>query len=240
MESNNNNTKKSYSDMNCIWMTSGLVKYKLCDKEFDCENCEFDRVFRNLSAKIDDKSLSSDPYNGDLIEKFIKRIENVHYDYKLIYLRNQLVMKNLFGNAYYLGINPIILYLMDDFNSMHEFHSNEIKRDQVIFTFEGNWGIKQFCSPINFMIIEKINSSQFKTNQWYSLILFNQPEDDYVRLTKDEWMKQKESVLSVLKEQLAKKPNIGQSMLDGGTKINQLYQYLGKREYLRLLNQAFL
>lgn len=26
----------------CVWMTAGLVAYKLCDREFDCEHCPFD------------------------------------------------------------------------------------------------------------------------------------------------------------------------------------------------------
>jgi glycine cleavage system H lipoate-binding protein len=34
--------------MKCIWMTAGVVDYKLCDLEFDCENCSFDRAFRAL------------------------------------------------------------------------------------------------------------------------------------------------------------------------------------------------
>ena len=59
-------------------------------------------------------------------------------------------MKNLFGNAYYLGINPIVLYLLDDFESIHEFNSSEIKRDQIIFTLEGELGNKTIRLPDKF------------------------------------------------------------------------------------------
>lgn len=31
----------------CIWMTAGLVDYKLCDLEFDCAACPFDREMRH-------------------------------------------------------------------------------------------------------------------------------------------------------------------------------------------------
>jgi hypothetical protein len=156
-------------------MTSELVKYKLCDKEFDCENCEFDKVFRNLSLKMNEKS-DPDLPNKDLLERLITRIENESYEDKIVYLKNQLVIKNLFGNAYYLGINPIVLYLLDDFNYIHEFNNTEIKKDQIIFTLEGKWGMKQFISPINFIIIEKINLSQFKLNQWYAVVLLNEAD----------------------------------------------------------------
>ena len=233
-----NNFQGPPGSLNCIWMASELVKYKLCDKEFDCENCEFDKVFRNLSVKVNDKN-DPDLQNNDLIERLLKRIENESYEDKIIYLKNQLVLKNLFGNAYYLGINPVVLYLLDDFSRIHEFNNNEIKREQIIFTLEGKWGIKQFISPINFIIIEKINLSQFKLNQWYAVVLFNEADIENFSLTKDEWTKEKNTTLSVLRENVVKNPSIGQSMMDGGEKIKYLHQYLGSKEYLKLLNLVF-
>ena len=32
--------------LRCVWMTAGLVAYKLCDRHFDCEHCSFDTVMR--------------------------------------------------------------------------------------------------------------------------------------------------------------------------------------------------
>ena len=233
-----NNSQSFNKDLSCIWMTSGLVKYKLCDKEFDCENCEFDKVFRNLSVSMTEKN-SAETRSEDILERAIKRIWSETYDEKVFYLKNQLVIKNLFGNAYYLGINPIVLYLLDDFGSIHEFNNSEIKRDQIIFTLEGNWGIKQFVSPINFMVIEKINFSQFKLNKWYAIILFNDIDKEEFRLSEEEWYKRKSKTLSYLTEQLSYKPGIGQSMMDGGEKIKYLHQYLGNNKYLELLNKIF-
>lgn len=30
----------------CLWMSAGLVSYKLCDRDFDCEHCPFDAALR--------------------------------------------------------------------------------------------------------------------------------------------------------------------------------------------------
>ncbi len=30
----------------CVWMAAGLVVYKLCDREYDCDNCPFDAALR--------------------------------------------------------------------------------------------------------------------------------------------------------------------------------------------------
>lgn len=35
----------------CIWMEAGVIDYKICNKGFDCQNCEFDRV---MTAAADD------------------------------------------------------------------------------------------------------------------------------------------------------------------------------------------
>ena len=52
-------------------MTSQLVTYKLCDREFDCENCEFDRVFRNQSKKMTE-TVSEYNTKKDLFENYNK------------------------------------------------------------------------------------------------------------------------------------------------------------------------
>jgi glycine cleavage system H protein len=43
--------KKTSSDHTsqdrCIWMTAGVVSYKLCPLHYDCEHCEFDEVMRH-------------------------------------------------------------------------------------------------------------------------------------------------------------------------------------------------
>ena len=33
-------------DRACIWMSAGLVRYKLCDRDFDCERCPLDAALR--------------------------------------------------------------------------------------------------------------------------------------------------------------------------------------------------
>lgn len=228
------------NSMNCIWI--GLLKQKICNQEFDCENCEFDKIFRILSAKMNEniiKTQSIGSQGEDILESLITKIEYEPFDKNVLYLKNQLVIKNLFGNAYYLGVNPIVLSLLDDYNSIRDFYNSEIKRDQIIFLLEGKWGTKEFVSPINFMIIKKINFSQFKLNKWYAIILFNELDKEYVFFSEKDWLKEKKNLLTTLKEYKYKIPQIGQSMLDGGEKIIYLHQYLGSKKYLNLLNDIF-
>ncbi|MBN2092258.1 hypothetical protein JW964_21745 [candidate division KSB1 bacterium] len=32
----------------CVWMMAGIVNYRLCQFDYECEKCEFDQVMRNL------------------------------------------------------------------------------------------------------------------------------------------------------------------------------------------------
>jgi glycine cleavage system H protein len=34
----------------CVWMTTGLISYKLCARDYRCESCVFDQVMRNEAA----------------------------------------------------------------------------------------------------------------------------------------------------------------------------------------------
>jgi len=37
-------------NLQCVWMAAGLVSYKLCDREYDCEHCPFDAAFRGVES----------------------------------------------------------------------------------------------------------------------------------------------------------------------------------------------
>ena len=34
----------------CIWMSAGLLRYRLCDREYDCEHCPLDAALRGAPA----------------------------------------------------------------------------------------------------------------------------------------------------------------------------------------------
>jgi glycine cleavage system H lipoate-binding protein len=35
----------------CIWMEAGVIDFKICNKDFDCENCELDRAMTEAAAQ---------------------------------------------------------------------------------------------------------------------------------------------------------------------------------------------
>ena len=39
------------SRKSCIWMDAGVFRFKLCDSNFDCQSCEFDRAMTESATK---------------------------------------------------------------------------------------------------------------------------------------------------------------------------------------------
>ncbi len=39
------------SKKRCIWMDAGVIQFKLCDSDFDCLSCEFDRAMTESATK---------------------------------------------------------------------------------------------------------------------------------------------------------------------------------------------
>ena len=53
---------KKYDEVKCIWADSGIIGYKLCDRNFDCENCDLDKVLRKtaeINSEIEKNTESS-------------------------------------------------------------------------------------------------------------------------------------------------------------------------------------
>lgn len=65
------------SELLCIWMDAGLISYKLCDRNYDCENCPFDIVMRQHSGST--KSPSAAPQKEGTQRMTTRCISN--YDY---------------------------------------------------------------------------------------------------------------------------------------------------------------
>ncbi|GBC80965.1 Glycine cleavage system H protein [bacterium HR10] len=38
--------------LQCVWMLAGIVDYKLCDRDYECDHCPFDRALRERTREI--------------------------------------------------------------------------------------------------------------------------------------------------------------------------------------------
>ncbi len=168
---NNKNVYKSnnYEMMKCIWMASGIIEYKLCDNQFDCENCSFDKVIGNLS---NEKEIQ---FNGitNVANIIFDKLQSIRYDDKIIYLKNNFIAKEICHDTFYLGINPIFVSFLDIVRSTMVYESGKnIFTGQQIIQILGEWGSVSLSAPMNFLIYDKVGDptdNPFKS-QWFAII----------------------------------------------------------------------
>ena len=232
MSNENVHISTNYEKLKCIWMASQVLDYKLCDKKFDCENCQFDKVMRNL---LNEKELQ----NTDIVSIISNKLQSIKYDNKIIYLKNNLIAKEICHDTYYLGINPIFISFLDtvSFLSVYESKKNILTYQQVIQIL-GEWGSISMSAPMNFMIYDLLDFpiDTLLTFQWVAIIGAVDQEISNGRLYQEEWNTMHQKALSTIEEIKSHVPQVGNTMMDGGIQIKFLHQLVGKNRYINILN----
>lgn len=234
-----NKYKSNYQDLKCIWMASDLVDYKLCDRDFDCENCQFDKVMRNLSSRSTGKiEFSAEPF--EKIDKILNDLKKDGNKSNLIYLKNNLVLKHLFAKTYYIGLSSVILTFLDNINSVeHLSEENHIEPDDGILRITGNWGTVVIKSPIKYTALENLNvNSAFQSgHKWFALIEISPEEVTAKKLSHNKWLTEQTGIIDLLNEYKINIPFVGFTMQDGGEPIKYFHQLIGKDEYKRIVEK---
>jgi hypothetical protein len=227
----------SYQDLKCIWMNSNLVEYKLCNLNFDCENCAFDKLVRHM--KENDLNVTEQNKSNILDDK-ISKINSEKFEPKIIYIKNQLILKHLFANTYYIGLNPVLADLLDEITEIKEgANTTFLSKNQKIIEIKGTWGSISITSPINFLMLERIHCApdEIKNKRWLALIGVSPQEITIAKLNYSEWEREQERIISLLEAYKINTPEVGDTLPDGGKSISFLSQFLGLKEYRKLLTK---
>ena len=235
METKNEKLNNNYEKMKCIWMSSQVIEYKLCDNHFDCENCMFDKVMRNLLNNKDAQS-SNEVNVVDIIEE---KLRSIKYDEKIIYLKNNLIAKEICPNTFYLGIDPILNCFIDASSSLSIYDSEKnISTGQQVIKISGAWGEMNLTSPVNLIVYEKVGNSTDNPlmARWLAIVGLENREFFRDELSLKEWDNKYEKAVGIIEEIKSEVTKVGSTMLDGGTRIKFLHQLLGSKKYIIVLN----
>lgn len=230
--------RNKYEMLKCIWMTSGVIDYKLCDNNFDCENCPFDKVIRNLCNEKETQFIGIINDANTIYNK----LRSIKYDNNIIYLKNNLIAKEICANTFYLGLNPIFVNLLDNVNSMiiDECKKNISVGEQII-QINGEWGSVSISSPINFLIYSKVGDpaeNPLKT-EWLAIIGAVHQDVLSSKLHQKEWDKMHAKAIDTIAEIKTQVPKVGETMMDGGSQIKFLHQIIGNKKYIDILNSLY-
>lgn len=223
----------NYEKMKCIWMSSLVVDYKLCDKQFNCENCQFDKAIRN---KIDGSEVNTETLNP--IDLIAEKLNCLKYDDKILYLNNSFIAKLICKNTYYLGLNPILISFLDTASTliMHECGENVSSGKQWLSIY-GAWGKLDLSSPRNMLIYDKINGLDDNpwNSKWFAIIGGDQNEITNLLIQQSNWTILHNRALGIIDNIKKQNQKEYETMYDGGSQVTSLYQIIGGNKYNSIL-----
>lgn len=230
------------ADTQCIWMASRVVDYKLCDKNFDCEHCEFDKVMRNCRLTGGTGMPNEEPEdNTDIIDRILNGLMNEIHNKRSIYLPNNFVLDELPDRTYRLSLSSLASHFLDHvFSVVPSQQGKTIRKGQPCVTLSGAWGSITVNSPIHFLFQDKSDDSieRGSSRGVIGIIQTEKNEVERERLSPQEWQQQ---IIGLSRKliQLKMQSDLNQTVHESGMKIKFLYQRIGKDNYLDVLNFLF-
>jgi glycine cleavage system H protein len=115
---------------NCIWVDAGLVSYKLCDRDFECEDCQFDQVMRQESRRSSktptgsqnlaqgEESLATSSTYRDALTAIVRGFLSNSISSTLmsdrLYSKNHVWIKQTGDDNYRIGLDKYVASLFSD------------------------------------------------------------------------------------------------------------------------------
>ncbi len=103
---------KNENDSKCIWMSAGVVNYKLCDLKFDCESCEFNRVMQGVMPQLQQQPGKEKKSNGienhpELYRCLASILEGCKIHLDRYYHHSHFWLKGIDQNTVSIGLDPL-------------------------------------------------------------------------------------------------------------------------------------
>jgi glycine cleavage system H lipoate-binding protein len=255
------------SEIPCIWMEAGIIDFKLCDRNLDCETCSFDAsirggkalpfhstndakaIGRSFARPENKKDLQKIPPQKDILSPFY----HIGYDPDSYYCSPCLSLQfstdhTALVSIYILG-SLLLPYIKDVIISKPE---SVVKRNEAfawIVTHTGTiclrMPIQGKITQVNHQATSQLNSRQQKTDTWL------------VRMAVDEGEKQsKELVRGIKAKKYLKSQHLaavrllraalndcsaetGATLQDGGVRIENIENILGTGRYFSIVRIFF-
>lgn len=223
------------SALKCIWMECGYVEYKLCDRNYDCENCPFDKAIKKerdiKKSNESEKKVSS---------TFDKVITPNH-----IWISKQ-------ENIYALGLDEFAQTFFDRNCSISfPIVGSKLFEGKTFLWIIGSFGAIGFRSPIEGEVIWvneelKNNSLKFFEGNSFDIDLVRVESSEKYDFKNFFTMEGKKRLIemdkNLINEYLLKRFSFTKDYLtlpDGGELIKVYLNQLSNQEYLQLLKLLF-
>jgi hypothetical protein len=236
------------SESPCIWMEAGVVDFKLCDFNNNCDTCPFDAIMRNRAtcANITQNAVDSGKQNNDSVEQFLNPLKTINVDGHVFYGEKHWYFERLSENKTLVGFDQVTLSIFPTFTDIIISEEQRINKGQAVCWFVSEFGTMCLPAPISGKIT-KVNNSFLndrktdKTRIWLFIIETENLPNELANFKKGddaiEYLKINQSEYSALfaRELEQIQPSLGATLPDGGQAVQSLEQLFGAKKHWALI-----
>jgi glycine cleavage system H protein len=222
----------------CVWMTTGLISYKLCERDYQCEFCPFDLAIKHDESRESDLE---EPEN-DWTEGSLKADPSVRISGSFFYHPDHCWAKVENTEKVRIGIDDLLIQLMTNvqvvtlpqvgsFISQGECCAHIIQEDYILPVVSPLSGSVQTTNPALKKKPELITDDP-KGYGWLLTIKPKNLEGELKNLLFGrkalQWYQREEKEILARADLILKKNTqaVGPTMQDGGVRITRLRDVL--------------
>jgi glycine cleavage system H lipoate-binding protein len=251
-------------EQQCVWMEAGLVNYKLCDRNFDCETCPFDGTMRSQNKTFAERASEQfSPavgrdvqHNGndaymEIVDQLISPLKKIVFPSDRLYSSSHTWIQNRSDGTMRIGIDGFLAKLLQPIVGVALVQTpSRIEASQPYAwlirdaeTFALYNPISTVTAALNTLLTAKpsLLTNDPYDNGWLLSIIPTKPLTDSSRyLTAEEY----QDVVNIEIEKISQTINsavrknhssVGSTMFDGGKRIENIEQFIGEKRYTKML-----
>jgi len=219
----------------CVWMTAGLVSYKLCDREYDCEHCALDAALRGVEVTPEH---SDDAVAAPPTEREFRTGRS--------YAHSHCWVLNLGEGRVRCGLDVFAAHLLRHVTSVVlPTHESRLQRDRAAFWLMDDARLIPLRSPVTGAVLRGnrrvqanpglIAASPYDEGWLLEIQCRDHARDRKSLLTADQMRQHTAQQIARLDERVARytaqDDTVGPTLQDGGERMIELRKLLGPDRY---------
>lgn len=142
----------------CVWMTAGVVDYKLCNRNFECDDCPLDVGIRKAAGGrhgTDTHGQRHGSKDRGVLEELTRKVEGYLLPNGLFYHRRHAWMRIEEGGRVRVGLDDFGQRLVGRVYSIGlPPTGSRVRLGQPVWTIVHRAGETDLCAPVNGVIVE--------------------------------------------------------------------------------------
>ena len=237
-------------ELPCIWMEAGSVEFKLCDQNFDCDNCSFNAIMKNEKPVSNHVSKHSQGTALPTQNDPFRSLQNLTWDQHAYYGNRYWFVEPLGAQKALLGLNELALHVLPTLRDVILTEEGRVVKDQVIGWLLTDDGTLCLKAPFDANILKAnatflADAHERSHNVWMFTLSSSKINSELKQLHRGKSAApllngNRDALVSVMQNELqAMNPSIGETMQDGGLHVGNLEQMLGSKRYFKVICQFF-